>query len=443
MPRRFYAGAMAVAARLCEALPLRLLVITAFFSFHSLSSGADSFTLDRAWAIAEKSNPALRAARTALLAAEGERIDARGLLWNNPQLSTDLTRRRAYQTGLPNETFGEWNVGLSQTFEIAGQQDYRRQSTQHRLDAAQAYAAELRNDLRAEVELAFTRVLALQKRVEAEEQALQLVESATTAVRKRVAAGEDSRLDGNLASVEAERARNQLTVLREQLLRARTDLAAVMQLPPDELPTATGELSIPPPTFRLDELLEQAQRRPLLRNLDLREQAARSALALERASAYPDVTLGLTVGREGPSDFRETFTMLSVSVPLPLFKRNAAGVGRASTELAQAQIQKQALTRDMQAEVRLQWTRLESLRARVDRLERGVIPVLDENQRLSTISFRAGEIGLVQLLVVTRQLVDGRRDYLDAMSELVETRIALERTAGVFGGGATATEGSR
>ena len=71
--------------------------------------------------------------------------------------------------------------------------------------------------------------------------------------------------------------------------------------------------------------------------------------------------------------------------------------------------------------------------ARVSRLTESVLPSLEENQRLSTVSFRSGEIGLLQLLLVNRQLLDGRRDYLDAVAEFSQTRIALEEAAGFVG----------
>src|SRR3546814_21181452 len=53
-------------------------------------------------------------------------------------------------------------------------------------------------------------VLAIQKRIEAEQRTLELIEHNTDLSRKRVEAGEDSKLEGNLAVVDAERARNQL-----------------------------------------------------------------------------------------------------------------------------------------------------------------------------------------------------------------------------------------
>ena len=99
-------------------------------------------------------------------------------------------------------------------------------------------------------------------------------------MRKRVIAGEDSRLDGNLASVEAERSQNQLTVLQEQLLEARAELAALLQLPPADLPEASGAIEVAPTKHPLEALLASAANRPYLRSLELREQAARSRLDL-------------------------------------------------------------------------------------------------------------------------------------------------------------------
>ena len=433
MPGHFSPGAPARSVR-AIAYRLALLFLIVISSALPLAPvRAEPLTLEEAWARADQLNPELRAANASLSIARGQLKDAQGLLWNNPQIATDLTRRTLAQPGLPVQAFGEWNVGLAQTFELAGQHGYRRQAAELELDASNERISELRRRIRATVQQRFTRVLVLQKRIEIERDALKLIQDAAAAVKKRVGAGEDSRLDGNLASVEAERARNQVTLLSEQLIQARVDLAALVQLPSNDLPEAVGELVVKRPSYSLQDLLDNAANRPLFRALNLREQAARSKLALQRASAYPDITVGLTTGREGPGEFRENLTMLSISIPLPLFKRNATGVGQASAELAQTQIERQAASRDVETQVRATWRQLESLLERVDRLTESVLPSLDENQRLATVSFRSGEIGLLQLLLVNRQLLDGRRDYLDAVADFSQTRIVLEEATDFIG----------
>ncbi len=393
---------------------------------------ADSaaLTLEAAWQRAEEANPALRAAQAAVPAAEGELRDARAPLWNNPQVSMERRRKEVHQVSNPTQVNRDWSVGLAQTFEIAGQQGDRRAAAEQSLAATRQVIAETRRQVRAEVESRFVRVLSLQLRIQTEEVTLNLIEDAAKAVGKRVAGGEDSRLDGNLARVDAERASNQVAQLREQLVQARADLAALLQLPARELPQVQGGLDPAPAAYSLEDLLNSAADRPALRALDHREQAAKSRLDLERATRYPDVTLGLGAGQEGPSDAREKIVGLSASLQLPLFRQNAGGIGRAITEHTQTQIEREATGRDVRAQVVALWERLTNLKVRMQRLKESVLPSLEENQRLSSTSFRAGEIGLLQLLLVNRQVLDGQRDLLDARTELRLTQVALEAAAG-------------
>lgn len=387
-------------------------------------------TLEQAWQFAENGNATLRQAKAQLAAIEGDAADARSLLWNNPKLTGERISREVPQSAMPSEKRREWSIGIEQTFEIAGQQTYRRQATQLQLQALMASIEDTRRAVKSEVERRFVQVLSLQERIVTERQALKIIEDTATSVQKRVMAGEDSKLDGNLALVEAVRARNQIGVLEEQLIQVRSELAVALQLPNSELPVVAGTLGTALPTYTLEGLLAHSLNRPLLRSLEYREQSAKSRLALERASRYPDLTVGLSTGREGPANARERLTTLTLSIPLPLFRNNAGGIGRASSELSQAQIERETSMRDTGSSINSLWKKLQSLTARVNALQKNILPALEENQRLSVKSLQAGEIGLFQLLVVSRQVLDGRRDLIDAQTELRLTRISLHETAG-------------
>jgi outer membrane protein TolC len=62
--------------------------------------------------------------------------------------------------------------------------------------------------------------------------------------------------------------------------------------------------------------------------------------------------------------------------------------------------------------------------------DRDVVEKLKENLDLARESVRSGKIGLLLFNSVRRDLVDTRLAYLDALSELVEARSALELAAG-------------
>lgn len=388
-------------------------------------------TLEHAWQLAEHANPALKNAQANLVAAEGQLADAQGLLWNNPQIAAERMRRTVPDPGLGERTQREWSVGLTQTLEIAGQQGYRRTAAEQELAALRETVEEARRQLRAEVEQKFVRVVALQLRAEMETGLVDLIKENSAVTRKRFDAGEDTKLDANLAEVELGRARNQLETVGEQLIQARAELATLLQLPAERLPAVKGALLVKPGLpYTLDQLLTAAASRAQLRALDHREQAARNRLGLERAAVYPDITVGLNSAREGPGNAREKLVGLSVSIPLPLFRRNAAGIGKASAELTQAEIEKQAAGRDTRARVLTLWQKLDSLRQRTQRLDQSVLQRIEENQRLSTTAYRAGEISLIQMLLATRQVLDTRREVLEAMTDFALTRSELEQAAG-------------
>lgn len=387
-------------------------------------------TLEQAWQLADAAGLAIRQAQSHRPAAEGEAHGAAALLRNNPRLSGERIRRDVSGTSGPLDSRREWNLAVEQTFELAGQQRLRRQAARRDLDAVDAGIDEARSSVRAQVERRFIEVLALQEKIATESASLQVIEATARSVDKRVQAGEDSRLDGNLARIEAVRASNQIGVLREQLLQARADLAEVLRLPAGHLPTVTGDLRTAPADVTLEQLQHSAETRPVLRAFEGKELAARSRLALERAARYPDLTVGISTGREGAYGARERLTGVSLSLPLPLFNHNSGPIGRAASELAQAQIDRQVAQRDALASVAALWQKRESLNTRVAALESTVLPALQENQMLSTRARQAGEIGLVQLLLVNRQLLEGRRDLIDALAELRLTQIALEHAAG-------------
>lgn len=402
-----------------------------FFGFITTSySYAESLTIESALAVAQRNNPELRKAIASLDAAKGEITDVNTPLFNNPTVNLEGGSRKLYDPTNSDSRRSEWSTGVAQTFELAGQQGFRRQTANAKLRALQQEIDEVRHRINAEVEERFVQVLALQKRIEAEQHTLELTERNSGLVGKRVEAGEDSKLDGNLAVVESERAHNQINLLQEQLTRARAALSTALQLPEQQLPTALGEIQPAPTSYSLDELLASVANRPALKALDSREQSARSTLNLERAVRTPDLTVSLNYGRDAVVGGQDTVATLGFSLPIPLFRKNAAGIGRATSELNQVEIDKSTVSRDARAAVITAWQRRLSLQDRVQRLTQVVYPKLEENLKLSQIAFKNGEIALPQLLLVQRQVIDAQRDLIEAQLDLRLTQIELEYAAG-------------
>ena len=375
---------------------------------------------------AEEVAPAVGVAQAQLSAGEAQLREANAFLWNNPVAAASATRRRVPQPGLGDAGVTEPALGLSQTFETGGQPAHRRAAAGAAREALALGVPDASRRLRFEVSERFFRVLAAQRRLAIEREGQTIAEEAAALAARRVNAGEDSRLDGNLARIEAERARNQTLASREALARARADLAALLQLPLDALPEAGGDLRPSEGFTPGEELLDALARRPDLLALERGVEAARRRVDLERAARSPDVTLGVTGGREGPYGSRESFAMLSVSVPLPLFRRNDAAIGRAVAELTEAELEQRAVLSAARAELASLLERYSTLEERVQRLSAEVLPALEENLRLSRRARQAGEMAVPQLLIVSRQAIDARRELLEAQAEQRLAASAIE-----------------
>jgi cobalt-zinc-cadmium efflux system outer membrane protein len=385
-------------------------------------------TLEQAQALANSTNPELRKAGADLDAAQAAADEARAPLPGNPQVTGDLGRRRA-----EGQAGHDWSIGIAQEIEIGGQPRLRREAFALALDATRQSVEEARRTLAAEVERRFLRVLSLQLRQQVETEAMGLVEQSTELVRKRHAAGEGTRLDTNMAEVEAGRFRNQVAQIGEQLADARATFAQLLQLVPGTVPEAVGELAAKPLPAASAALLEGVAARPLLRSLSLREQTAVRRLDLERASRTPNLTVGVSTGQEAVGIASESVTTLSVSVPLPLFKRNRAAIAQAASDLVRAQADYQAGLRDARAEVLALLNRVQSLERRAATLARDILPRLEENLRLSRKALAAGETTLPEILLVNRQAMDTRRDLHEAILEHELARIDLLQAAGLTG----------
>jgi len=395
--------------------------------------GFAPLTLAEALRLAEAASPTVRSREAQLSAAEGARRESASPLFSNPELSLQHNSNRVRQSPLPDDRYGGTSVGISQTIEIGGQPSQRRLAAAAAQEALRAEIEEARRLARADAALRFHAVLVAQRKLRVEERSLELFDGSAQAVAKRRSAGEDTRLDANVALVEAERARNALAIAREHLLDARAELGVALQLPPTVVPDVTGELPLPPfddRAYDLEQMLVSAQALPRHRATVAREDAARARLGLERASRAPDVTVGLTVGRDGPGAARERVTTLSFSLPLPLFKRNDAAIGQATTEVSQAEVERTSSMRDTQALVRRLWSRLASQGERLQRLQRSMASASADNQQLAAKSRQAGQIGLLDQLIVNRQALDAERDLNDALADYHATRIELEHAAG-------------
>jgi cobalt-zinc-cadmium efflux system outer membrane protein len=96
------------------------------------------------------------------------------------------------------------------------------------------------------------------------------------------------------------------------------------------------------------------------------------------------------------------------------------------------ELELEAARREVRREVSTAFEVYLQQKAAVEELARNALPVLEENESLSRESYEAGQISLAELLLVRREILETRNDYL---SRLLDGAIAvadLEASAGVL-----------
>ena len=61
-----------------------------------------------------------------------------------------------------------------------------------------------------------------------------------------------------------------------------------------------------------------------------------------------------------------------------------------------------------------------------------MLDVLDENVRLVNLGYEAGKIDFLQLIIIRREMLEMRRDYIAALEELNDAQAEMDRAVGII-----------
>jgi cobalt-zinc-cadmium efflux system outer membrane protein len=104
----------------------------------------------------------------------------------------------------------------------------------------------------------------------------------------------------------------------------------------------------------------------------------------------------------------------------------------ATARARRLELELEAARRAVLTEVRSAFEVYEQQRAAVEELEQNALPVLETNESLSRESYEAGQISLAELLIVRREILETRSDYLSRVADVAISAADLEASAGVL-----------
>lgn len=405
-------------------MPLRarhLAIATAVLIWPVIAAAqVQRLTLSDALAKAREQAPRIVAARLAVEAARGRLLGAGIRFQNNPEFDVGLGRRNR-----ASEASTDLEAGIQQRFEPAGRRAARVAAATEAVAQGTAVVEETTRLVLRDVATAFLRAIHARERVRLLDAAEALAAQVYSAADRRFKAGDIAVLDVNIARASLARTRAEKHSASASETAAVGELRQLLGMEGDM--TVEGTLTVSE-TGDTAALLAAGSERPELRELEAAVREAEAERRLGLTYRKPDVGVSARYER----DEGDNILFGGVTIALPTFARGQELTAVASARATRLRTELEAARARVRIEVASAHASFQQRVAAARLLESEALPGLDENERLTTRSFEVGQLGLTDLLLIRREILETRVQYLDTLLEAVLAQIDLHASAGVL-----------
>ena len=388
----------------------------------ALSAQKVSYTLDELVAIGLARNPRIAAGALDVSAAEAAYQASKRLF--NPDLEFRLGRAEFHDR---DEGRGTYGFSLSQPIESPFKRRHRVGLERNVWEEKASAHAYLTMEVVGEIKVRAYALLLLQEKERLLDRIAESVREMELIVRKRADLGEVRPLDAIKLRVEVLKAEKETAALRSEMATAREDLNVLLDngLAPDF--TVSGTLAYSP--VRLDEeaLVERAMTgHPLVRAALERFEQSRSQVRLVKSDRFP----GLALTGFAESGLDGINRGVGVSLALPLWNFRSKEVAEASLLSRMSEKELGGLRLDLAKEIRAAARRIRLAEETLSVFDAALLREVEESLRIAEVSYREGEISLLDFLDSQRTYNSVLGDYYRALYDWNAEMAALEKAAG-------------
>jgi cobalt-zinc-cadmium efflux system outer membrane protein len=365
---------------------------------------------------------AIAVARARIAEAEAGIVEASARFRDNPMLEGGAGPRYA-DGGRPIDL----ELGISQQFETGGQRRARIAAARAAIDHQRADADETRRRVVFAAATAFVEGVAANERLQIAEESDVVSRELVAATERRFAAGDVAAMDLNLARIEAARSIAALRAARADLTRAVGALRGLLRLPESQPLELRGTLDTPRPA-PLASLRTALDSRPdfVALRAELREATAQQQLGA--ALRRPDLGVRLAYERE------ETHSIVlgGLTIALPMFQSGQGVRAVSDARAARARVELETTQQEAIAELETAYAVSEQQDALVTAFVGDAMPSVIDNEGLARRSYEAGEINLMDLLLIRREALETRTAMIDRRLDAAHSRLMVDFLAGVL-----------
>ena len=316
-------------------------------------------------------------------------------------------------------------IVLNQPIELGGKRRARVALAEGSAGLARSELAVRRQEIRADVIAAFYGLQVARERQQVAQSLLDLARRSVDVAARRVAAGKISPIDETRARLAAADAASAVNGAKGELAVARARLGGFIGQPGDAIALAPSSFEQLPDIRPRAALL--ADTAPVRRARG--QLAAQLAQAdVERAARIPDVTV--SVGSQRDDEIGRRQAVVGLSVPLPLFNRNAGNLGAALIRVDKARDELAAAQAAAASDLAGADARYATERAEASLLRQDVLPQAASAYELTLTGFEYGKFSILDVLDAQRTLFQSRTRYLDALLGAWRAWADIERLAG-------------
>jgi len=304
-------------------------------------------------------------------------------------------------------------ISIQQKFERGGKREARVAAALGKEDVAAAELAVTMREIIAQTKIDFIAVLGASQKVDLLTKSVRRFEDLVPLLRRRVEAG---------ASPQADIARGEFALgkVRVAIDKGRVEVRAAKQQLVSNWSGGLGEAATVVGRLRhnghattpLATLMSALDEHPAVRIWAAVAAQRDGELRLQRATAAPDLTLGVGVRRIFETD--DTALRAGASIPLPVHDRNEGGIMEAERRLAKTEYERLAALRSLKRRVIEAHGELEAGCIEARRLGEAVIPVARRAADDVQNSFDQGRLGVKDLLDAIRDLYEVEIEQIDA-----------------------------
>ena len=426
-----------------KAISISMIIISALawsLSASPIQAAPPITTLSQAMEYAVRHNSELKAFR--LEKGVREAAEVRASLPANPTI--DVEWSSGVITGNPHEN--SLVLSVSQEFMMAGKRDKRLVRANQDLEAFLWQVADRERLLRGEVKTAWYGLQLAEQRVALAERSITLNRQVIHIAKERLAAGDIPELEFNLMNVELARSEGIRIAVVKERIRGQARLGELIGLPLSG-PAVTAEfLDATTVTNSVPQLQQLARsNRPDLKVLEAEKARGDAEIELSEAERIPNITGGLLLRRDATSmeigglEGRDTSYSigLKLSVPIPLFDRNQAGIQEARARRIAAVSRLDSTRAQVDREVETAYTLLRNAESVLALYRDNILTQLEENLRLTQEAYQLGELGILSVIQEQKQFIEVNNGYLTALHDRqtavvqLESTVATEVTGGV------------